>query len=129
MSTLHASIDAIPEPVIADLLDSRRRCLLLDQLAATGGEAVVGDLAVAVRAAETGRAPEEVGAEERQELREELFECHLPKFTATGVIEYDSMLDTIRLVAPEFAFRATRKLDVAGCGVPDCPGLLQLTDV
>jgi hypothetical protein len=111
MSPQHGSIDAIPERVLADLLESRRRCHVLDQLAAAGGEAIVDDLAAAVRAAERGCAPGEVGEAEREELHAELFERHLPKFTAIAVLEYDSMLGTVSLAAPEVASKARRELD------------------
>ena len=73
----------LPAEVCAELLSSRRRCRLLVTLA-EGGEAAVVDLAAELAAAEWGTEPGAVDELERQQLRQEIFDRHLPKLTATG---------------------------------------------
>jgi len=41
---------------------------------------------------------------------EDIFEHHLPKLTAIGLVEYDSMLGTVRLTEPALARLAQRRL-------------------
>lgn len=99
----------VPERVTEDLLASRRRCLVVTALAAAGGEAVVDDLTRALLAAE--QSVDQAGSDRGgQTLERELFEQHLPKLTATGLVEYDSMLDTVRLTEPELAGLARTEL-------------------
>jgi len=102
--------DAIPEPVLTDLLGSRRRCHLLVQLDAAGGEAVVDDLAASVCAAEEECDPDCIDDETRSAVREELFDRHISKLTAVGVVEYDSMLNAVRLTTAGVASRAASRL-------------------
>ena len=103
-----------PEDVVSELLESRRCCHLIDQLAAMDGEAVTADLTAAVCAVEKGCSPTEIDQSTRQEAREELFEHHIPKLAATGVVEYDSMLDRLRLRATGVAERAESELAAEG---------------
>ena len=77
-------------------------------------EAVTADLTAAVCAAEKGCSPTEIDQSTRQEAREELFEHHIPKLAATGVVEYDSMLDRLRLRATGVAERAESELAAEG---------------
>jgi hypothetical protein len=99
----------LPAEVCAELLSSRRRCRLLVTLA-EGGEAAVVDLAAQLAAAEWGTEPGAVNELERQELRREIFDRHLPKLTATGVVEYDSLLGKLRLAEPAIVPDARRVL-------------------
>ena len=101
----------LPAGVQAELLCSRRRCLLLVTLAETG-PATVDDLAVSIRAAERGIDPEQVDDTERSSVREEIFESHLPKLTATEIVEYDSQLGKVRLVEPAIVSRAREERPV-----------------
>lgn len=89
--------DDLPDAVRADLLSSKRRCRILHALAAAGGEVSVTDLAVETCALETGRSPERIEPEAIETIRYEIYERHLPKLTLTGVVEYDSALDKLRL--------------------------------
>ena len=116
MSSSGESADhsTVPEEVVADLLDSRRRCHLLAQLAASDGEALVEDLVAAVGAAEQNCGPSELDESTLGEVREEVFERHVPKLTAIGVVEYDSMLDRLQLETPEVASRAAEELTDSG---------------
>jgi len=96
----------LPGRVIEDLLGVERRRLLLACLATQGDGMVVEDLADHVRAREVGIDPEAVDAEQRRAVRDEIFQRHLPKLTATGVVEYDSMLGTLTLEDHSIAERA-----------------------
>jgi len=95
----------LPAPVQAELLSSHRRCLLLVTLAEVE-EATVDDLAVRISAAERGIDPGAVDDAQRVSIRDEIFELHLPKLTATEVVEYDSLLGKVRLLEPAIAARA-----------------------
>lgn len=104
-----ADCPQVPGMVAEDLLASRRRCLLVTALAAAGGEAVVDDLAAALLAAEQQDGPG--GTEpDADALERELYDHHLPKFTATGLVEYDSMLNSVRLTEPTLASLARVQL-------------------
>lgn len=110
----HTDVETIPDEVLTELLGSRRRCHVLAELGASGGEALVEDLVAAVGADEEGCAPPDVDDRTLGEIREDVFERHIPKLTATGVVEYDSMLDRLRLEMPEVASRAAGELTDSG---------------
>jgi len=90
----------LPGEVVGDILSAPRRRTLLRCLADNGGELVVDDVAVALYRREQGAPTGEIDAGERQRLREEIYEEHLPRLTATDVVEYDSMRECIRLATP-----------------------------
>jgi len=110
MNSHQASTGSIPEEVLQDLLESPRRCHLLAHLADADDEKVLTDLAAAVAAAEEGCEPGSVGDEKRCSVREDLFERHLAKLTAIGIVEYDSMLGTVSLARPSVAAQAAERL-------------------
>jgi DNA-binding transcriptional ArsR family regulator len=87
----------LPGEIVEDILSSERRRALLSCLVDCGEAMAVEDLAAAVRARERGVAVDVVDAEDRRAVREDIYERHLPKLTATGVVEYDSMHGTVRL--------------------------------
>ena len=90
----HAS--DLPPAVVEDILASERRQLLLSCLTEEG-PMTVDDLATEVCAGEQGVSPDRVAADERHRVREEIYDRHLPKLTATGVVEYDSMRERVEL--------------------------------
>lgn len=86
--------DRLPAAVIEDLLSSSRRRALLEWL--HGEESIpVDDLAIRL-AARTGSG-ERVTASERRAARTEIYQEHLPKLTATGVVTFDSLLGRVEL--------------------------------
>jgi len=94
----------VPEAVRAELFDSERRCLLLRALAGAGGDASASDLVEQIRTAESD------SADTAEEIRYDLYDHHLPKLAATGVVEYDSALDKLRLLDFDAAQTAARTL-------------------
>ena len=88
----------LPEEVVEDILSSARRRTMLSRLAECDGHVTVEDLAAAVCAAEQAQPPGSVDAEACQEVRTEIYDRHLPKLTATGVVKYKSMRGAVRLV-------------------------------
>ena len=91
----------LPAEVLADLLAAERRRYALEALSGREAAMVVDDLAAVVRARETDTAVDDVGEDERRRVRDDIFEHHLPKLTATDVVRYDSMLGTVELRDPE----------------------------
>jgi hypothetical protein len=87
----------IPADVRRDILAADRRQMLLEVLAESSEPVPVWDLAASVRARERAVDVDAVDETETRAVRAELFESHLPKLAATGVIEYDSMLGAVRL--------------------------------
>jgi len=85
----------LPAAVVKDILDSKRRRLVLACLAESDGPMVVDDIAGAVCARE-GVDPTD--HEMREAVQRDIYERHLPKLTATGVAEYDSMRGAVELL-------------------------------
>jgi hypothetical protein len=86
----------LPGDVVEDILASQRRRTLLSCLAEADGPVVVDDLAGAVCGAE--KRPNRAGDDAAEEVRADIYDRHLPKLTATGIVEYDSMCETVELV-------------------------------
>jgi hypothetical protein len=101
----------VPEQAKTDLLASDRRCRLLRTLATAGGEASVRDLAAQIASQETGRPVERIDPDTVESLRYEIYDQHIPKLAATGVIEYDSLLDKLRMLDATLHEDAERALD------------------
>jgi hypothetical protein len=93
-----AGRDRLPREVIEDILASERRRVMLSCLENSGGPVAVTDLAAAVGAHDGETTPVGVDEKRRRAVREDIYERHLPKLTATGAVEYDSMCGTVRLV-------------------------------
>lgn len=91
----------LPDDVVADLLGEDRRRYALETLCREERGMSVDDLAAEVCARERDTTPDDVEREERQEVRDELFQRHLPKLTATDVVTYDSMLGTLEITDRE----------------------------
>jgi hypothetical protein len=101
----------VPEKARTDLLASDRRCRLLRALATADGEASVRDLAIQIVSQETGRPVERVDSDAVETLRYEIYDQHIPKLAATGAVEYDSLLDKLRILDTSFSEEAARALD------------------
>lgn len=88
-------VDGLPGDVVEDILASERRRAMLSCLADSEGPVAVDDVVAAVCASEQGP--------DRGRVREEIYERHLPKLTATGVVEYHSMREAVELVDEDLA--------------------------
>ena len=75
--------------MIEELVASPQRRAMLRLLIDRGEPVPVDDVAVHLSEA---AAP---AREERRALRTEVYQDHLPKLTATGVVAFDSMLGTV----------------------------------
>jgi hypothetical protein len=81
--------------VVEDILAAPRRRAILESLADAEGGLVMDDLVRRVVDSE-GSA----GGEQHERVRANIYDDHLPKLTATGVVTYDSMRDCIELATP-----------------------------
>lgn len=80
----------LPEWVVADLFGASARRVVLCQLHRADGPVPVCDLVTAL-------AEQSTTADTHRDARMELFQTHLPKLTATEVVEFDSVQGTLRL--------------------------------
>lgn len=93
--------DRLPDSVVADLRESDRRRHALSVLAERSESLPVSDLARHVVARERGEQTDAVPDEEVDAARRDLFQRHLPKLTATGVVRYDSLVGTVELATDD----------------------------
>ena len=98
----------LPDAVVADILAASVCRRALELLAEREEPMIVGDIAAELVAAEKDVRPEAVAPEERRAVRDEFYEQHLPKLTATGVVCYDSMVDTVELRRPDIVDECDR---------------------
>ncbi len=85
--------NSLPGEVWEAVLDSDRRRSLLAHLAAEEDPVAVTDLAAEIARGEEGVAD----GDSTRAVRTELFQRHLPKLNATGIVRYDSKLGTVEL--------------------------------
>jgi hypothetical protein len=91
----------LPDSVVADLRsDDRRRCALA-RLDDAEGPLPITDLARQLAATERGEPVDDVPTDAVGTVRRDLFETHLPKLTATEVVEYDSQVGTVELATDD----------------------------
>jgi len=98
--------DRVPDEVVADLLADDRCRRVLAELVTADDPLAVDDLARAILARERGVEPAAVDDEAAAALREEIFQCSLPRLTPTGLVDYDSMLGTVALGTDDERVRA-----------------------
>lgn len=84
----------LPSDVVEDILSAPRRRTMLECLSAAEGGLTMDDLVVCVRDREGDATAK------RRRIRENLYDEHLPKLTATGVVTYDSMRERVELATP-----------------------------
>ncbi|MFC6973622.1 hypothetical protein ACFQL1_01415 [Halomicroarcula sp. GCM10025709] len=91
----------LPDHVVEELWADEHCRRALEVLRDRERPVIVADLAAAVLAAERDGAPATVDDEAVQALRTELYERHIPKLTATGIVAYDSLKGTVELRRPD----------------------------
>ena len=74
---------------VHQLLSSRRRRDVLEYLKNVEAETTIGDLAARIAAREHDLPVGEVTSEQRKRVYISLYQSHLPKLAAEGVIDYD----------------------------------------
>lgn len=93
----------LPPAVIEDVVAEPRRRAILRHLAAESDPVALPDLASAVAAGDETEGSGAVSAERRRQVCTELFQDHLPKLTATGIVDFDSLRGTVALRDAEIA--------------------------
>jgi hypothetical protein len=88
--------ETLPAAVIEDLLACEHRRTLLSVLHERDGPVPIGDLA---RELAPGSDADRVSDSDRRAARTEIYQAHLPKLTATGVVHFDSLLGEVELAA------------------------------
>jgi hypothetical protein len=89
---------SLPGSVVRDILSSDRRRVLLRALADADGPVIVEELATTIVERERGTPPGSVDPERRAAVVDDIYDRHLPKLLATGIVEYDSMMGAVSLV-------------------------------
>lgn len=89
--------DSLSEETVFDALSSPRRRYLLYYLRRVGGNADIDEIARQVAAWENGVAIEDVERQQRKRVYVSLYQTHVPKLAAAGVIEYDADAGTVAL--------------------------------
>lgn len=87
----------LPEAVVEELLVDPRRRAMLQSLWAHDGPIPMTQLAAHVIARERSVTLDAVPSEDRKRVRENLYEDHLPKLTATAVLRYNSRQASVEL--------------------------------
>lgn len=87
----------LPETVVEELLAEPYRRAMLRSLRAHDGSITDRRLATLIVARERSIHPDAVPPRERDRARERLYEHHLPKLTATGVVQYNSRNASLEL--------------------------------
>jgi len=101
--------ERLPADAVADLLASDCRRRALSVLANAQEPIAVTDLARRVAALEGHTEPSDVADADstdvdtgkRDRLRREIYQRHLPKLTATEVVTYDSLVETVELATDD----------------------------
>ena len=91
----------LPDSVVADLRSDDRRQCALARLDDAEGPLPITDLARQLAATEREEAVDDVPTDAVGTVRRDLFETHLPKLTATEVVEYDSQVGTVELATDD----------------------------
>ena len=85
----HPQTGTVPEEVMAEVLSGSRRQEILTTIAEQNGDLPVTDVVRAVCDSD--------GQESCRAVRRELFDDHLPKLVAAGLLEYESQRDALVL--------------------------------
>jgi hypothetical protein len=75
--------------VVFDVLQNRRRRLVLEALAERDGATTLGELAEHIAGIENDKPPEALDSQERKRVYVGLYQSHLPKMDDAGAIRFD----------------------------------------
>jgi len=82
---------------VFDVLKNDRRRAVIRYLHEHGGSAELSDVAEHVAARENDTTTRRLTSQERKRVRIALYQCHLPRMDALGVIDFDSDRGTVAL--------------------------------
>lgn len=77
-----------------DILRNERRRYALRHLL-DAGETSIGEVAEHIAAAETDKSTDNISSGERKARYVTLYQCHLPKLSMAGVVDYDERAGTV----------------------------------
>ncbi|WP_410767657.1 hypothetical protein [Haloferax sp. DFSO60] len=148
--------EQLSKDVVFEILKNQRRRDALRYLKENSGEAKLGDMAEFIAAKENGIEIKALSSSQRKRVYIGLYQCHLPKMDAVGIIDFDKnrgdivLLDTAEQleqyldgdvvqtpteteVAPRAVPSAKRNLSIAGVvaltvasGLLGVPGLAEI---
>ena len=87
----------LAKDVLFDLLKNQRRRDALTYLAANDGRTTLSDMAEHIAAKENDLPVESINSKQRKRVYIGLYQCHLPKLSDAGVIDFDKDRGTIEL--------------------------------
>ncbi len=96
---------------VFDVLKNERRRAVIRYLHEHGGSAELSDLAEHVAARENETSVRRLTSQERKRVRIALYQCHLPRMDAIGVIEFDRNRGTVSLRDAASQVRVYLELD------------------
>lgn len=111
-----AATDVLTRDQIFSLLSSRRRRLVIRELARYDGPAEVGTLAELIAARENDTDREELTSQQRKRAYTSLYQTHLPKLADAGLVEYDRAEGVVTLTDRVVQLRPY--LDVQSSTIP-----------
>lgn len=82
---------------VFELLSADRRQAVLIYLDATDGSTTLGEMAEHIACKECGCSRSELTSQQRKRVYVGLYQCHLPKMSEAGVIDYNSDRGTLSL--------------------------------
>mgnify|MGYP000099501693 CR=1 FL=1 len=82
---------------VFDVLKNDRRRAVIRYLHEHGGSAELSDLAEHVAARENDTSVRRLTSQERKRVRIALYQCHLPRMDALGVVDFDNDRGTVAL--------------------------------
>jgi hypothetical protein len=100
-----------------ELLKNQRRRDALDYLRANDGWATLSDMAEHIAALENDVPVGEINSKQRKRVYIGLYQCHLPKMAAAGVVDFDKNRGTIGLA--DLAAQLYPYLDADDAGHPE----------
>jgi len=85
---------------VFDVLKNERRRAVIQYLHDHGGSADLSDVAEHIAASENDTPVRQLTSQERKRVRIALYQCHLPRMDALGIVEFDKHRGTIALLDP-----------------------------
>lgn len=91
------AVDSFPLDLVFGILKNSRRRRVLQYLQEADGQASLGDVAEHIAAHENDKDVQQITSRERKRVYVGLYQCHLPKMDAMGIISFDKSRGTVEL--------------------------------